>query len=54
MKKLKEILRLLYHISIGAWFTSLFIALCYDNSIPMWILLFAMNAFNIISVSIKE
>lgn len=54
MKNLKKIFELLYYISTGAWVTSLFITIYYDNSIPMWILLVVMNGFRIISISIKE
>lgn len=48
MRTLKEIFELLYYISIGAWVTSLFITLHYNNSIPMWILLVVMNAFHVL------
>lgn len=48
MKITKEIFKFLHAVSLGAWLTSLFITIYYDNAIPMWILLVVMNAFDIL------
>ena len=45
---MKELFKFLYAVSLGAWMTSGFIALCYNNAIPMWILLVVMNVFYIL------
>lgn len=50
----KDILTYLYFISLGVWSTCLFITVCYDNSIPMWISLIAMNVLNIWKNSCKD
>lgn len=44
----KELFKLLYAVSLGAWMTSMFIAACYDNPIPMWVLLVIMNVLYIL------
>lgn len=44
----KELFKFLYAVSLGAWITSGFIALFYNNVIPMWILLVVMNVFYIL------
>lgn len=48
MKTTKEIFKFLYAVSLGVWLTGLFITVCYDNSVPMWISLIVMNVFNIL------
>lgn len=45
---MREVFKFLYPVSVGVWVTSLFITACYNNSIPMWVSLVAMNAFNIL------
>ena len=45
---MKELFKFLHAVSLGAWGTSMFIALCYDNPIPMWILLVVMNVFMVL------
>jgi len=45
-----KIFGFLYAVSLGVWITSLFIYTCYDNSIPMWISLVAMNVFNALRI----
>lgn len=45
---MKEVFEFLYDVSLGAWFTSLFITIYYGNSIPMWITLVVMNIFMIL------
>lgn len=42
----KEVLDILYWISLGVWLTCLFITIGYGNSIPMWISLIVMNVLN--------
>jgi hypothetical protein len=42
---MKEVFKFLHAASFGAWATSIFIALCYDNIVPMWIFLVVMNIF---------
>lgn len=53
MKK-KEIFGFLYAASVGAWATSLFISACYNNSIPMRILIIVMNIFLALKLFSKE
>ena len=48
MKITKEVFKFLHAVSLGAWLTSLFICIYYDNAVPMWILLVVMNIFNIL------
>ena len=40
----KNTLNNLFWASVGVWVTCGFIAVCYDNSIPMWVALIVMNA----------
>lgn len=49
----KELFKFLHAASLGAWITSMFITTCYDNPIPMWILLVAMNVFMILKETSK-
>ena len=44
----KELFKFLHAVSLGVWCTSMFITICYDNSIPMWISLIVMNIFSIL------
>lgn len=48
MKITKEIFKFLHAVSLGAWLTSLFITIYYNNAIPMWIFLIVMNVFDIL------
>lgn len=50
----KEILTYLYFTLLGIWITCLFITVCYDNSIPMWISLIVMNVVNMWRINCKE
>ena len=51
---MKDILTILYWISLGVWVTCLFIAIFYGNQIPMWIALIVMNVFNMWRISCKD
>lgn len=43
---IKEVLTILYYISIGAWITTLVITVYTGVSLPMWIALIVMNGLN--------
>lgn len=49
----KDILTYLYFILLGVWVTCLFIAVCYDNSIPAWISLIVMNLLYVWRIGYK-
>lgn len=42
----KEVLDILFWISLGVWVTCLFISIFYGNHIPMWVALIVMNVLN--------
>lgn len=42
-------MRILYHISLGMWIMGGYIAVAYDDPIPMWVLLIVMNILNFAS-----
>ena len=44
----KELFKFFHAVSFGVWCTSMFIAIFYDNSIPMWISLIVMNILSIL------
>ena len=49
----KELFKFLHAVSLGAWSTSLFINIFYDNPIPMWILLVVMNVLYVLKMKCK-
>lgn len=45
-----KIFSFLYAVSFGAWITTLFISIRYNDSTPMWIALIIMNVFNALRI----
>lgn len=46
---MKKVFDFLYHVSIGVWVTSMFMAVYYGNRIPMWVALVVMNTLLLLS-----
>lgn len=43
----KEILEILYWVSLVIWVVTLFITVCTGFSLPMWLACVVMNGFNV-------
>lgn len=51
---MKDVMTILYWISLGVWITCCFITIFSNNQIPMWIALVVMNVINIWRIACKD